>query len=525
VSTTLIHDESDKPLYFITSIIDITERKRLQEELLNSKEEKFRKIFDNAKYGIMLVDLENRQISMVNPEFCKMLGYENKEIIGVEISAIHPEKDLVWVIDEFEKHINAGGGASSEIPVKRKDGSVFVADINSTIVKIEDKQFIAGFFHDISDRKKAEKELKESRFFLESIVENIPNMIFVKDANDLKFTLFNKAGEELLGYPRESMLGKSDYDFFPKEQADFFINTDKGVLNGKKEVNIPEEKIQTKFKGERILHTKKIPIMDEMGSPLYLLGISEDITDRKIDEAEKRAVEKMRTSSEIKSRFTSMVSHELRSPLAAIKEAANIVIEGLAGSISNEQKEMMAIVKRNSDRLGRLINNVLDFQKFQSGKMECVFNENDINEAVNESCSSMSLLMKEKCLVFSIDMDAGIPRIKFDFDKIIQVITNLISNAIKVTEKGAISLTTKLEDDMAHVFVRDTGPGIKIEDIEKLFVPFEQLDVPREKKRGAGTGLGLAICKEIILAHNGKIWVESEVGKGSSFHFTIPIIK
>ena len=125
--------------------------------------------------------------------------------------------------------------------------------------------------------------------FFKSIVDNVPDMIFVKDAKELRFVLFNKAGEELLGYPKEDMIGKNDYDFFPKDEADFFVAKDRATLNGKIMLNIPEEPIQTKYKGARILHTKKIPILNEEGEPAYLLGISDDITERK--NLEKKMIE------------------------------------------------------------------------------------------------------------------------------------------------------------------------------------------------------------------------------------------
>ncbi|HTN43097.1 MAG TPA: PAS domain S-box protein [Nitrospiria bacterium] len=141
---------------------------------------------------------------------------------------------------------------------------------------------------EIIERKRGEEELRRAEDFLSSIIENIPNMIFVKEAKDLRFMRFNRAGEDLLGFPRADLMGKNDYDFFPKEQADFFVEKDRQVLEGGKLVDIPEEPIQTRYHGTRTLHTKKIPVSDAAGKPLFLLGISEDITERKLAETKFR---------------------------------------------------------------------------------------------------------------------------------------------------------------------------------------------------------------------------------------------
>jgi len=154
------------------------------------------------------------------------------------------------------------------------------------------KHVLENLQQEITERKQAEERLYRANAFLDSIVENIPIMLFLKDAQELKFIRFNRAGEELLGYSSEDLLGKSDYDFFPKENADFFTEKDRAVLRGREIVDIPEEPIQTRTKGERILHTKKVPIMNERGEPKYLLGISEDITERK------RAEEKLQQTLE-----------------------------------------------------------------------------------------------------------------------------------------------------------------------------------------------------------------------------------
>lgn len=262
----------------------------------------------------------------------------------------------------------------------------------------------------------------------------------------------------------------------------------------------------------------KAPFRDGAG----LFGFFWDISDEKFLEAEKKRVAALEATSEIKSRFTAMVAHELRSPLAVIKESLSIVLEGMVGSVSDEQKKLLEIAKNNTDRLGRLINNVLDFQRIEAGKVVYDIHENDLKEVMTEVLEAVSILSKKKGLVLKGEWEESFPKVKFDKDKLTQVLMNLLNNAIHNTESGGILLRAQLEKEGVHVEVRDEGPGIKAEDFHKLFQPFEQVEGHNRKMRG-GTGLGLAISKEIVLAHHGKIWVESAVGKGSTFHFTIPL--
>lgn len=226
----------------------------------------------------------------------------------------------------------------------------------------------------------------------------------------------------------------------------------------------------------------------------------------------------------VKSEFTSTVSHELRTPLAAIKEGIAIVSDGTAGGLNNEQKEFLDIAKRNVDRLARLINNILGFQKLEAGKATFSFEHEDVNEAVKEAVSTMASLADQKGLYLKFEPAKELPKIKFDRDKISQVLTNLISNAIKFTDNGGVIIKTDKGDNFVKVSVADTGPGIKKEDIPKLFRQFSQLEDGIKRKTG-GTGLGLAISKEIIEKHKGKIWVDCEYGKGSTFSFSLPIIE
>lgn len=270
-----VHKENGELIGRRGSNRDITERKLIQESL-EAEKDKLRGILHSMKDGVYIVNASS-DIEYVNPVIEASFGeigdrkcYEyfhgrtqrcpwckNKEVLAGE--------SVTW-----EWHSEKTGKTYElfDTPLKNNDGSVSKLEI----------------FHDITDRNKAIEAVRRSEDFLNQILENIPNMIFVKDASELRFVRFNKAGEELLGYSREELLGKNDYDFFPKDQADFFVSRDRTVLNSGKLLEIAEEEILTRNKGKRILRTKKIPIFDTDGSPKFLMGISEDITEVKLSE-------------------------------------------------------------------------------------------------------------------------------------------------------------------------------------------------------------------------------------------------
>jgi len=236
----------------------------------------------------------------------------------------------------------------------------------------------------------------------------------------------------------------------------------------------------------------------------------------------KKTEEKIKEAMEIKSQFVSMVSHELRTPLTALKEGIRLVAQEKTGKLNDEQKEFLDIARRNVDRLARLVNDILDFQKLGAGKVEFDIRENDVNEVAKEVYAAMTPAAQNVGVDFFLDLEEDMPGVKFDRDKITQVLINLVGNALKFTERGNITISTSKGENIIQVSVSDTGPGIKAEDLPKVFREFEQLQKGGDRKVG-GTGLGLAISKEIIEQHRGKICVESEYGKGTTFHFILPI--
>jgi len=243
-----------------------------------------------------------------------------------------------------------------------------------------------------------------------------------------------------------------------------------------------------------------------------------------LEEELKKSNKELQEMYEIKSSFTSMVSHELRTPLTAIKEGIAIVLDGSAGEINGQQKEFLDMARKNVERLKRLIDDVLDFSKLESKKMELKMSQADINELIREIAEPQKMVAQEKGLYVKAEICPEVPPIEFDRDRIAQVLNNLISNAIKFTESGGVTVSEVLgtQENTITVCVKDTGEGIKKEDLPKLFQKFQQLEGAHGRKSG-GTGLGLAICKQIIEQHGGRIWVESEFGLGTAVKFTLPL--
>ncbi len=253
---------------------------------------------------------------------------------------------------------------------------------------------------------------------------------------------------------------------------------------------------------------------------------------------------KLEKLEKIKSDFISIVSHELRTPLTSIKNSVDIVLSGRAGALPENMERFLSMAKRNIGRLGEIINDLLDISKIEAGKMDFSFAQIDINSVIENVCSSLGGLAKEKNLELSCDCAPVLPKINADSKRLEQVLTNLVSNAIKFTENGKTirvkSVLTgagsinkenpfrveleKLVGDYIVVSVKDEGIGLAQEDMLRAFDKFAQIENSLSRKVG-GTGLGLPIAKQLLEKHNGVIWCESEPEKGAEFMFALPVVK
>jgi PAS domain S-box-containing protein len=381
------------------------------------------------------------------------------------------------------------------------------------------------------DRHTATREkLQHNRDFLDSVIENIPVMVFIKEAKNLRFIRVNNACEQITGYTKQDLIGKSSLDVFPEEQAISSMAKDRAALENGELVDIPEEKIQTRHHGERILHTQKIPLFGPDGHPAYLLGLSEDVTERlhyqgqielKNHELEQRNSEVMR-ATQLKSQFLASMSHELRTPLNAILGFSELLLDQSAGPLVEKQKRWIDFIQKGGRHLLKLINDILDLSKIEAGQVEINVESFLVEMAIPEVVSNIRPLLMEKkiSLVSRIEPDLVVLADRLRFK---QILYNLLSNAVKFTPaEGQIGIEAARIEDMVRFAITDTGIGIEPEHQQLIFEEFRQVE-SHEGSVKEGTGLGLAITRKLVEQQAGEITVESELGKGAKFIFTLPL--
>lgn len=367
------------------------------------------------------------------------------------------------------------------------------------------------------------EELGKTSNFLHTILDNIPYMVFVKGKEKLEFVIWNKAGEKMTGYSKEKILGKTDKDFFEHVYSEHFHNYDKEVIQSGQPVDIARETIPDKDGGTIYLHTKKIPIY-EKDELKYILGISEDITERLIQEEElKKAKNAAEHLSKVKSEFLANMSHELRTPLNSILGFGQFLMMEEIGELNLRQREYIEYILQSGQLLLGLISEILDLSKIESGKFELSVAPISIKPVLEASIKTIEPLAIKKNINLSFEFPDHPIIVTLDTMRFKQIILNLLNNAIKFTEPGKqVGMEVVARNGNVFITVWDKGVGIAESEVQLVFEPFEQIG-DKSKKVG-GTGLGLSIAKRLVEIQNGTIKVESQLGKGSSFTIQLKIL-
>jgi PAS domain S-box-containing protein len=378
---------------------------------------------------------------------------------------------------------------------------------------------------DITEVKRTENELRETNTFLDLLFETLPLMVYVKDSRTLRYIRLNRECERLTGFKRDAMIGKTALDIFPSNEAAEIFRHDSQVLTTGRPAEIEEQVTSTADRGTRIRHTMKVPILDDHGAAQYLLGISEDITEKKAAEKaihdlnsalEGKARQLLATNQELES-FSYSISHDLRAPLRAIDGFALMIEEDCRDALDAEGRRYLAVIRDNSKRMGSLIDDLLEFSRL--GRLPVVTLDINVDSLVQEVVAEVLTVSEDRVP----QMDIGpLPVARGDRGLLRQVWINLIANAVKYTGKQIMPrITVRGEQNDTEIIysVSDNGVGFDMEYVGKLFGVFQRLHRADEF---SGTGVGLAIVHRIVSRHGGRVWAEGKLNEGATFYFALP---
>ena len=504
---------------------DITERKNAQEKLQRERL-LLRTLIDNLPVIIYAKDQNARKI-IANKLDMEIAGAKDEsEIIGKDDFELYPKElaekyyaDDMTVIKEGKPVINreeividkSGKQRwllTTKIPLKDPDGKIIG---------------LVGFGMDFTERKQSEDIVKRERILLRTVIDHLPNTVYMKDRQGRKM-LANRAELEMMGCESEEQaIGKTDFDIYPREIAEKFYEDDMQVINYGKPVLNREEIIVDRQGNKKWWLTSKIPLRNEKGEIVGLVGIGQDITERKIAEEEiRKAKEVAEAANRAKSEFLANVSHEIRTPMNGIIGMTGLLLET---NLTPEQRDYAETIRTCSESLLQILNDILDFSKVEAGKLELEELDFNIHSVIDDIAELLAFKAHEKGLEFISFVDPDVPEwLNGDPGRLRQVIINLVNNGIKFTQKGEVSIrVSKVGQGNGIVTLRfevtDTGIGIPEDKIGSLFKPFSQVDSSTTRRFG-GTGLGLSISKRLVEMMGGEIGVKSQVGKGSTFWFT-----
>ena len=408
---------------------------------------------------------------------------------------------------------------SAELEIQAPDGTVRRCETISVVPgEPPDLGRVVVSLTDVTRRHELAEQERKARMFLDAIIEHIPNMVFVKEAKGLTFALFNAAGERLIGVPRDQMYGKSDYDFFPKEQADFFTANDRKVFEQAEVLDIPEEPIDT-AEGERWLHTQKVPLFDERGQPEFLLGISQDITERRrVRETLRARTRELERSNADLQQFAYVASHDLNEPLRTIAGFTELIVEELGDDLSTEMQQYVSFLVGGVERMREMLAALLELSRVGNRPFEV--QDVPLNELANEVMAMLAAAVEEANATFSLE---ELPTIRTDRVLLSRVLQNLFANALKFRADAPpdIQVTWKEKGGGVELAVRDNGIGFDPKFHDRMFQPFRRL---HSKARFKGAGMGLAICHRIVTDLGGRIWAQANEGDGATFSVWLPRI-
>jgi PAS domain S-box-containing protein len=537
-----LQNESDQVIGVLSVTRDITERRQAEMSLRDS-EAKFRAFLESASEAIIVTN-GNGEIVVFNAKAEELFGYEQTEVLGRTVEFLmperyhqsHPQHRAAYQAHPSKRSMSK----TRNLFAQRKDGTEFPIEAGLSSIQTKDGMFVMTFLTDITERQRAEGEIRrlneslerrarESETRYQQIVELAEEGIWVIDS-EAKTTYVNQAMARMLRLSEAQMLGRPIYEFM--DEADY--QRAHSNVEHRKQGTGEKHEFKLKAKDGKAVWTymSTSPVLDENGKMLWSCALVYDIT------ARKQAEEQLRQSSErislanaelaratrLKDEFLASMSHELRTPLNAILGLSEALQEEVYGELTQRQRKSLATIEQSGKHLLDLINDILDLSKIESGKMELQIAPISVQSLCESSLTFVKQQAHQRKIALSFKMAEGVENIEVDERRIRQVLINLLSNAVKFTPEGGevrLEVEADPEGEILQFNVIDTGIGIAPENLDKLFKPFVQLDSSLSR-RYSGTGLGLALVRRVVELHGGCVSLESEVGKGSRFTVTLP---
>jgi PAS domain S-box-containing protein len=492
------------------------------EQSLRASELSYRRLFEAARDGILLLDVDTGRITDVNPFLVELLGFSHDEMIGKTVGELSPFKDVVSNQTMLERLQKDGYVRYENLPLETRDGRKKAVEFVSNVYQAGDRNVIQCNIRDITERKQVELALIR----LAAIVESSDDAIMGKDLNGI-ITNWNKGAEKIFGYTAVEMVGASIMRLIPADRRD---EENHGLENIKRGKSVEHFETLRQTKDGRLINVAITisAIKDASGEIIGVSKVAHDITDRKMAEdkirqlnveLERRVIARtaeLEAANKELEAFSYSVSHDLRAPLRAVDGFSQAVLEDYGTQLPEEGRRYLQIIRDGTQKMGMLIDDLLTFSRLSRAPM----NKQKVNtgELVRTVLDDLRLQQEGR----QIDLRIGdLPMCAGDPALLKQVWINLISNAFKYTrlcQPSVIRIGCTREQEQNVYFVRDNGAGFDMRFADKLFGVFQRLHRAEDYE---GTGVGLAIVQRVIHRHGGRIWADAAVNRGATFYFTL----
>ena len=541
-----LYDENNRRCGAVEIIRDTTEQKRM-EHALRESEIKHRTLFETAGDAILI--MRHTHFTDCNARTLTMFGYTREQIIGETPFKLSPpvQPDGRPSDEKAQEKITLAlteGPQYFEWTHCRSDGTSFAADVSLKRMDLGDEVLLQVMVRDITERKRIEEALLASEKEYRELLM-LANSIILRWSRDGRITFLNEFGRRFFGYSNDEIIGRHVLGTIVPDNE----STGRNLKSLMEEVCADPKKFERntnenmRRNGARVWidWTNKV-VVDERGQIREILSIGSDITERKqAEEALERyrdhleeqvkertrelaaAKERAESADRLKSAFLAAMSHELRTPLNSVIGFTGILLQQIPGKLNEEQLKQLGMVQNSARHLLALINDILDISKIEAGQLTIEKASFNVRKSAETMIDSVRHLAQGKGLSLITDISSELKEIIGDRRRYEQVLLNLLSNAIKFTNTGTVSISVRpTEDEMVESVVNDTGIGISPMEQEAIFKPFHQVENGISRSH-EGSGLGLSISHRLAGMMGGRIWLTSELGKGSTFGFTVPI--